>query len=121
MQVTHSNTLDALRRVQGFLAAQATALGAVIPASLRSRLDGAVTQLAAFQVEQTAAKGEAANQAALRKGFRSQFMRPIARIAKALSTEIQQRTMRERIAAVGFRGAGPVHNTRQAAEPAVLP
>jgi hypothetical protein len=87
VQISHSSTLDALRRVEGFLDAQATALGAVIPTSLRARLDGAVTQLAGFQVEQSAAagtaKGETANQVALRKSFRTQFMRPIARIAKA--------------------------------------
>ena len=87
MQLTHSNTLDALRRVQGFLDAQATALGPIIPASLRARLDGAVTALAGFQVEQSSADGSAhgatANQAALRKTFGTQFMQPIARIAKA--------------------------------------
>jgi hypothetical protein len=86
VQVIYSNILDALRRVQGFLDAQATALGSVIPASLRARLDGAVTQLAGFQVEQSAttgtARGEAANQAALRKAFRAQFFEPIGRIAK---------------------------------------
>ena len=86
MQQPHSATLDALRRVQVFLDAQATALGAVVPASLRARLDSAVTQLAGFQQEQTtamgSATGETANQAVLRKDFRSQFMRPIARIAK---------------------------------------
>lgn len=86
MEVIYANILDALRRVQGFLDAQATALGSVIPASLRARLDGAVTQLAAFQVEQSAAdgtaRGEAANQVVLRKSFCAQFFQPIARIAK---------------------------------------
>jgi hypothetical protein len=87
VQISHSSTLDALRRVQGFLDAQVTALGALIPPSLRARLDGAVTALVGFQVEQSAAagtaKGETANQSALRKDLRTQFMRPIARIAKA--------------------------------------
>jgi hypothetical protein len=84
---SHHKALDAFRRVQGFLDAQATALGSIIPASLRARLDGAVTQLAGLQVEQSApagtARGEAVNQAGLRKTFGTQFMRPIARIAKA--------------------------------------
>lgn len=71
VHITHSNTLDALRRVQGLLDAQAMALGPVVPRSLRARLDGAVVQLSLFQVEQSAAagiaKGETVSQAAPRK------------------------------------------------------
>jgi hypothetical protein len=85
VKVSQSNTLDALRRVQGFLDAQATALGPIIPASLRARLDGAVTSLAGFQTEQntadSTAHGEAVNQTALRKTFVTKFMEPIAHIA----------------------------------------
>ena len=91
MKLSHSNTLDALRRVQGFLDAHAAALGPIIPASLRARLDAVVTQLAGFQVEQNAADGtahgEAVNQAELRKTFVTQFMEPIRHLAKgALKT-----------------------------------
>ena len=87
MQLAHSNTLDALRRVQGFLIAQAAALGMLVSAALRARLDAAITQLAAFEVEQSTttgiAKGETANQAVIRKDIRKRFMEPIARAAKA--------------------------------------
>ena len=87
MQLTHLNTLDTLRRVQGFLDTHSTALGAVVTPTLRTRLDDAATKLAAFQVEQGAsagaALGETANQATFRLEFYSAFMRPIARIAKA--------------------------------------
>jgi hypothetical protein len=48
---SHANTLDVLKRVQGFRDAQAMALGPIIPASLRARLDGAATTLAGLQVE----------------------------------------------------------------------
>jgi hypothetical protein len=91
VKLSQSNTLDALRRVQGFLDAQAAALGPIIPASLRARLDAAVTSLTGFQVEQATADGtahgEVVNQAALRKAFVVQFMDPIANLAKgALKT-----------------------------------
>ena len=91
MKLIHSNTLDALRRVQGFLAAQATALGSIIPAALLARLDAVVATLTGFQTEQNTADGtahgEAVNQAALRKAFVTQFMKPIAHVAKnALKT-----------------------------------
>lgn len=87
MQQSHLNILDMLRRVQGFLQRQATALGALVPAALRARLDDTTTQLGAFQVEQAAttgtARGETANLVALRKDFYTRFMRPIARNAKS--------------------------------------
>jgi len=87
VQLIHLNTLDALRRVQGFLDRQLTALGTIVTAALRGRLDDATTQLATFQVEQNtaagAARSETANQAAYRKDFYARFMRPITRIAKA--------------------------------------
>jgi hypothetical protein len=76
-----------LRRVQGFLDRLAAILGALIPASLRARLDDTTTQLSTFQVEQAAttgtARGETANLALLRKDFYVRFMRPIARNAKS--------------------------------------
>jgi hypothetical protein len=91
VKLSQSNTLDALRRVQGFLDAQAAALGPIIPASLRARLDGAVSSLTGFQTEQntadSTAHGEAVNQTELRKTFVTQFMEPIGHIAKgALKT-----------------------------------
>ena len=87
MQQIHLIILDMVRRVQGFLDRQATALGSLVPATLRARLDNAATQLAAFQVEQAAtsgtARGETASLTALRKDFYTRYMRPIARNAKA--------------------------------------
>jgi hypothetical protein len=86
MQLLYSNTLDALRRVQVFLDAQAAALGTLVPPALRARLDAVVTQLLGFQAEQSAAtgtaKGETANQVAYRKDIRTRFLTPIAGIAK---------------------------------------
>ena len=87
MQQGHLNILDTLRRVQGFLDTQATALGTLVPAALRARLDDTATQLSGFQVEQASAtgtaRGETANQAQLRKDFFTRFMRPIAKNARA--------------------------------------
>jgi hypothetical protein len=54
---------------------------------LRTRLSDATTQLATFQVEQSAtagaACGETSNHAAHRRDIYVRFMRPIARIMKA--------------------------------------
>ena len=87
MQQFHQNTLDALRRVQGFLDRQAAAVGILVSPDTRAELDGDATQLAASQVEQTqtwgVSKAETANQAVYRKDFYFRFMRPIRRIAKA--------------------------------------
>jgi hypothetical protein len=87
MQLKHLNILDTVRRVQGFLARQAAALGTLVTAALSTQLDDAGTQLVSFQQEQgaaaSAAKGETTNQAEYRKDFYAKFMRPIARIAKA--------------------------------------
>jgi len=86
MQQMHQNTLDALRRVQGFLDRQAAAVGVLVSPDTRAELDGDATQLAASQVEQTqtagVSKAETANQAVYRKDFYFRFMRPIRRIAK---------------------------------------
>jgi hypothetical protein len=86
--------LNAGRRVQVFLDAQAATVGKLVPASLRAMLDDAVTQLAGFQVEQAtaegAATGETANQAALRASLYQNFMVQIgqtARIELKSSTE----------------------------------
>jgi len=68
MQQAHLNTLDMVRRVQGFLDRYAATLGILIPAKLRARLDRAATQLAGFQVEQAAATGTARG-TELRKPF----------------------------------------------------
>src|SRR5579864_4939731 len=86
MQATDVRALDAGRRVQVFLDAQAATVGKVVAPSLRAKLDDSVTQLAGFQDEQGtadgAAKGETANQAALRDDLFQKFMVPIARTAK---------------------------------------
>jgi hypothetical protein len=51
MQLKHLDVLDTVRRMQGFLARQAAALGAIITAALHAQLDDAGTQLVAFQPE----------------------------------------------------------------------
>jgi hypothetical protein len=86
MLATEVRTLDAGRRVQVFLDAQAAAIGTVVSASLRAMLDAAVTQLVGFQAQQGTAegtaKGETVNQAALRDDLYTRFMVPIGRTAK---------------------------------------
>ena len=86
MQSLFGRALDAGRRVQVFLDAQAATLGKVVPPSIRAMLDDAVTQLAGFQVEQATAlgtaKGETVNQTTLRDDLYQRFMVQIGRTAK---------------------------------------
>jgi len=87
MQLKVLNTTDMGHRVQGFLDAQGAAIGVAVPANLRARLDGAVTQLVASQTEQAnsagAAKTATATQGAIRKDINARLLRPIARVAKS--------------------------------------
>ena len=87
MQLKVLNTTDMAHRVQGFLDTQGAAIGVAVPADLRARLDGAVTQLIASQTEQAnsagAAKTATATQGAIRKDINARLLRPIARVAKS--------------------------------------
>ncbi len=86
MKSTHFPVLDTGRRVQGFLDAQAAAIGAAVPATLRAQLDDAVTQCAAFQLEQgastSAAKGETSRQQLIRADLFARFLHPVEGVAK---------------------------------------
>jgi hypothetical protein len=86
MQSTFGGALDAGRRVQVFLDAQAATLGKVVPPTIRAMLDDAVTQLAGFQIEQATAvgtaKGETVNQTTLRDDLYQRFMVQVGRTAK---------------------------------------
>jgi hypothetical protein len=86
MLATQVRTLDAGRRVQVFLDTEAAAIGKAVPPTLRAMLDDAVTQLAAFQLQQGTAegtaKGETANQVVLREDVYTRFMAPIGATAK---------------------------------------
>lgn len=88
MQLTQFKTLDAGRRVQGFLDRLFAALGYAVAAAVRARLDKAVAQLAAYQLEQGMSRGtalgETSSQAALRQSIYDRFMSPICTIAKRL-------------------------------------
>jgi hypothetical protein len=86
MQSTHFTVFDTGHRVQGFLDAQAAAVGILVPAALRAQLDDAVTQGAAFQLEQgastSAAKGETSKQQLIRDDLYARFLHPVEGIAK---------------------------------------
>jgi hypothetical protein len=86
MKSTHFTVLDTGRRVQGFLDAQAAVLVSAVPATLRAQLDDAVSQIAAFQLEQgastAAARGETGRQQLLRDHLYARFLYPVEGIAK---------------------------------------
>jgi hypothetical protein len=86
MKSTHFPVLDTGRRVQGFLDAQAAALGAAVPATLRAQLDDGVAQGTAFQLEQgastSAAKGETSKQQLIRDDLYARFLHPVEGVAK---------------------------------------
>ena len=86
MKATQGNTLNAGRRVQGFLDTHASVIGTVVSPALRGKLDAAVTQLGQSQLEQDAttagAIGATAAQNALRSNLFEHFSAPIGRIAK---------------------------------------
>lgn len=86
MQSTHFTVFDTGRRVQGFLDAQAAAIGTAVPTTLRVQLDDAVTQGAAFQLEQgasgAAAKGETSRQQLIRDDLFAKFLHPVEGVAK---------------------------------------
>jgi hypothetical protein len=86
MQSTQFPVLDTGRRVQGFLDAQAAAIGTAVPATLRAELDDGVTQCGAFQLEQgastSAAKGETSRQQLIRDDLYARFLHPVEGVAK---------------------------------------
>lgn len=86
MQSIFARTLDAGRRVQGFLDSHIAELGTTVSTSLRAMFDDAVTRLTGFQVEQATeegtARGETINQATLREELYQRFMVHIGRTAK---------------------------------------
>ncbi|HVT41225.1 MAG TPA: hypothetical protein VHE78_19470 [Gemmatimonadaceae bacterium] len=86
MRAQQEARLTALQRIQGFLDANADALGTVNKATSRATLDQAVTaleQAAAKQGQaQTAATSRTKLKDALREDLRLQHMQPIAAIAK---------------------------------------
>jgi hypothetical protein len=86
MKTTQVRALDAGRRVQGFLDANAATIGTAVSASLRTKFDAAVTQLDQLRLDQetskAAAAGETTNQAALRSDLYKHFVGPIGEVAK---------------------------------------
>ena len=86
MQLSQQKVSDTGQRVLTFLDSQSSAIGTTVPAPLRARLDGAVTQLNGAQVEQeTLAKAvpaEVAKQNAIRKEVSVDFLIPMGRIVR---------------------------------------
>jgi hypothetical protein len=86
--------LDAGRRVQVFLDTFVALIAALIPASLREKLDAAVTALAGFRLEQNTAaslvEGETANQAKLRLDLYERFVLPNVRTARLVIGDLTQ-------------------------------
>ena len=86
MKTNQERALDAGRRVQGFLDAQAAAIGTAVSASLRAKLDAAVAQLVLLQHQQetatSAAVGETVNQAALRRDLYEHLVVPVGTAAR---------------------------------------
>jgi hypothetical protein len=94
METPQERMLDAGRRVQVFLDTFVALLAGLIPASLRAKLDAAVTMLAGFRQEQKSAaglvEGETANQAKLRLDLYEHFVLPNVRTAKLLIGDLTQ-------------------------------
>lgn len=86
MRSTQVKSLDAGRRVQGFLDTHADAVGRVVPPTLRAELDRAVANISAFRAEQgamsKAAHGETEHQRVLKEDVYKRVLLPIARIAR---------------------------------------
>jgi hypothetical protein len=86
MKTTQVRTLDAGRRVQGFLDANAATIAIAMSASLRAKFDAAVTQLDQLRLDQetskAAAAGETVNQATLRSDLFQQLVDRIGEVAK---------------------------------------
>ena len=86
MKTTQVRVFDAGRRVEGFLDANAALIGTAVSASLRAKLDAAVTQLDQLRLDQetskAAAAGETTNQAALRSDLFKHLVGPIGEVAK---------------------------------------
>jgi hypothetical protein len=97
MQRRQRNTLEAARRAQAFLDANASVLRAVVVPSLRTRLDTAVEHLAGCQLEQLLAqgmaRGETANQLACRRDLYLGLIRLIGRVADCAFSAPRQRRL----------------------------
>lgn len=74
------------RRIQGFLTAEAVFVGTAVTPEVRAELDGLVSQLEGYAVQQEESDGAATAHTALQEEYRKdayiRFVRPIARIAK---------------------------------------
>lgn len=90
MELIQHNVSDTGERVQTFLDAQKAAIGAAVPTALRARLDSAVAQARAAQVdEQTFAAGapaEITKQKAIQKEVKVDLLGPIARVVRRAFT-----------------------------------
>ena len=90
MQGRQGKTLDAGRRAQGFLDAEATAIGSAVSKALRAKLDDSVAKLAQFELQQgsadRSAQGATTAQEKLRQDVYDAFIGPIAEIAKVALT-----------------------------------
>jgi hypothetical protein len=74
------------RRIQGFLKAEAGVVGTAASPEVQAELDGLVSQLETYAVQQDEADGSATAHTALQEEYRKdayvRFVRPIARISK---------------------------------------
>jgi hypothetical protein len=86
MQSAQLKTLEAARRIQGFLDSQGAVRRTAVTPSLRAQLDAAVNELAACQLEQRRAQDMARTETAIRAAYRrdvyDRFLSPIGGIAK---------------------------------------
>src|SRR6266571_1122496 len=93
MQSRQGSVLEALRRVQGFLDANATVVASINQSSLRQKLDETVTQLTAHAVAQEnggrGSTGETARQRTLRLALRLE-MRPFAEAARLNEADVPE-------------------------------
>ena len=114
---------DTLVRVQRFLDDNAAAFGPVNTSGARQALDAAAQQLTASAVAQRehaiGSTGETGKQRALRLALRTQFLRPIAKVASAELTEVPEFSSM-RLPSKDLRGSALVtaaHVMANAAEP----
>jgi hypothetical protein len=86
MRSTQGKAGDAGRRVAGLLDSQAAIIGTAVPASLRAKLDAAVTQLTQARQDQDSATAAAASettaQAVLRADLYQRLGGPISQAAR---------------------------------------
>ena len=124
MKTTEVRTLDAGRRVQGFLDTNAPSIGTAVPPSLRAKVDAAVSQLVQFRLDQeaatAAAKGETVNQAALRSDLFKHLVAPIGKVAKInlrQSTDLPALVVPAAVRSCSSRGRGQLKDSSHADAP----